>query len=152
MHDIATLVYNFRKAINKAKELDDLGLDFAFKRFPHGCCGDASCLLAEYLIENGIKTAYVCGTYRGGGFENMQSHAWLLVDDSYIIDITGDQFYDNSTFMNYNKSVYVGEMDEFHKLFEVEDRDVYEFPGLSQLGNFCYPRLRNLYNIITKYL
>ena len=52
------------------------------------------------------------------------NHAWLMVDKYIIIDITGDQFSGKSTFLNYDKSVYVGEGDDFHRLFEVEDRDV----------------------------
>ena len=49
-----------------------------------------------------------------------------MVDKYIIIDITGDQFSGKSTFLNYDKSVYVGEGDDFHRLFEVEDRDVHE--------------------------
>ena len=39
------------------------------------------------------------------------------------------QFSGKSTFLNYDKSVYVGEGDDFHRLFEVEDRDVHEHVG-----------------------
>lgn len=123
------------------------------KTFHCGCCGDASDLLAQFLLENGIKTYYVCGTYRDGPFENFQSHAWLLADDKQIIiDITGDQFRDNADFSNYNKSVYVGPEDNFHKLFEVEDRDVHENIGLNSLGSVCKLRLNKLYQKITKYI
>lgn len=38
-------------------------------------------------------------------------------------------------------SVYAGEADDFHRLFEIEDRDVHEHRGLSALGGFCGPRL-----------
>lgn len=152
MNTVKKLAHDFRKAIEKAIEVDELGLDFAFERFPRGCCGDTSYLLAEYLFENGIVTSYVCGVYRGRGSENMQSHAWLLTDEDYIIDITGDQFHNRPVFLNYNESVYVGKMDEFHKLFEVEETQVREIYGISEVSDFCSARLRNLYNMITKQL
>lgn len=145
---VEQLAYDFRKAIEKAKEMEEFKSDCVFRRFPHGCCGDTSYLLAEYLLENGIRTMYVCGTYAEGGFENMQSHAWLTTDDGDIVDITGDQFKDTSIFLNYNKSVYVGKMDDFHTLFEVEKRDVHEMLGLSRVSEFCYGRLKLLYNLI----
>lgn len=66
-------------------------------------------MLAQYLLDKGIKTDYVCGTYWGKPDGNGQSHAWLMVDKYIIIDITGDQFSGKSTFLNYDKSVYVGE-------------------------------------------
>ena len=152
MNTVKKLSYEFRKAIEKAIEVDELGTDFAFKRFPRGCCGDTSYLLAEYLFQNGIVPSYVCGVYRGKGPENMQSHAWLLTDDDYIIDITGDQFHDRPVFLNYDESVYVGKMDEFHQLFEVEDIQVHEIYGISEVSDFCSIRLRKLYNMIVKYL
>lgn len=49
-------------------------------------------MLAQFLLENGIRTYYVCGEYRDGSFENFRSHAWLLANNQIIIDITGDQF------------------------------------------------------------
>lgn len=48
-------------------------------------------------------------------------------DNRIIIDITGDQYYDNREFLNYSKSVYVGAMDDFHSLFEFDNRHIYEF-------------------------
>lgn len=50
----------------------------------------------------------------------------------------GDKFKHDSTFLNYSIPVYVGYEDEFHKLFEVEDRDVHENVGLSALGVCVY--------------
>lgn len=125
---------------------------FLDRRQTVSTCGDTSDLLAQYLLDKGIKTDYVCGTYWGKPDGNGQSHAWLMVDKHIIIDITGDQFSGKSTFLNYDKSVYVGEGDDFHRLFEVEDRDVHEHRGLSALGGFCGPRLWDLYRKILKYI
>lgn len=98
MKDIKRLVKQFRGAIDVAWGAGDFDKDFSFKNFPCGCCGDTSDLLAQFLLENGIRTYYVCGTYRGGSFEGYQSHAWLLTDNNTIIDITGDQFKYNPDF------------------------------------------------------
>ena len=150
--DYKKLVQNFRAAIDKAKANGEFKDDISFRKFPCGCCGDASDLLAEFLLINGIETYYVCGTYRGGSFDEMQSHAWIKTEDDMIIDITGDQFRYDSSFMNYSKSVYIGEIDAFHRLFEVKKRDIRKNYGLQSLGNMCQPRLYELYNTIMKYI
>lgn len=152
MMDIAQLATRFREAIDLALEAGEFDNDSIYRRFPRACCGDTSDLLAQYLLEKGIKTDYVCGTYWGKPDENGQSHAWLMVDKHIIIDITGDQFKGRATFLNYDKSVYVGEEDDFHRLFEVEDRDIHEHHGVKSLGGFCVPRLWDLYRKILKYI
>lgn len=152
MKDIKRLVSKFRDAIDVARDSGDFDKDFSFYKFPRGCCGDTSDLLAQFLLENDIKTYYVCGTYIDGSFENHQSHAWLLTDNHTIIDITGDQFKNNPDFLNYDKSVYVGVEDDFHRLFQVEDRDIHENIGLDALGSMCQPRLNKLYKKIIKYI
>ena len=70
MRDIRQLVNQFRNAIDVARDAGEFDADYSFYKFPRGCCGDASDLLAQFLLENGVKTYYVCGTYRDGGFEN----------------------------------------------------------------------------------
>jgi hypothetical protein len=152
MKDIKQLVNQFRDAIDVARSAGEFDNDITFRNFPRGCCGDASDLLAQFLLENGIRTYYVSGTYRDGSFEEIQTHAWLTTDDQTIVDITGDQFKYELVFLNYEKSVHVGAMDDFHKLFEVEDRDVHENNGIEALGSMCQPRLNELYRKITKYI
>jgi len=153
LKDIKYLATRFRVAIDKALAMGEFDKDFSFNRFPHGCCGDASYLLAQYLLDNSIKTNYVCGNYYyNDPTRNAQSHAWLWTDDKTIIDITGDQFKSDSTFLKYCVSVYVGPEDEFHRLFEVNDRDVHENMGLEALGSICQPRLSRLYRKIVRYI
>jgi hypothetical protein len=152
MKDIKRLVNQFRDAIDVAMVAGDFDEDLTFRRFPRGCCGDTNDLLAQFLMENGIRTYYVCGTNRDGSPENYQSHAWLLTDNHILIDITGDQFKYNPDFLNYDKPVYVGIKDDFHRLFEVEDRDVHENNGISNLGSMCQPRLNELYKKIMQYI
>ena len=152
MRKIVQLATEFRKAIDSAFEAGEFDCDIIFRSFPQGCCGDASDLLAQYLLENGIKTTYICGTYWGEAAENRQSHAWLITGRYIIIDITGDQFKRSHVFLNYDKSVYVGKEDKFHRLFEVEDRNVYECHGIDALGSACRSRLWDLYKKIVKYI
>ncbi|WP_278549296.1 hypothetical protein [Paraclostridium bifermentans] len=147
MKNIKRLVKQFRDAIDVARDKGNFDNDFSFSKFPRGCCGDTSDLLAQFLLENSIRTYYVCGMCRG------QSHAWLLTyNNSIIIDITGDQFKDNSDFLNYEKSVYIGFEDDFHRLFKVESMNIRENIGLDALGGTCQPRLNKLYNKIVKYI
>lgn len=124
MVEIIRLVKQFREAIDIARGEDAFLKDICFGNFPHGCCGDASDLLANYLLSHGIQTWYVCGTYYGESEEYRQSHAWLELSNGIIIDITGDQFKYEDVFLNYNNPAYIGEMDDFHALFDVEEMDI----------------------------
>lgn len=152
MEDIQYLVTKFRRAIDKAKKNGEFDSDFIFRSFPRGCCGDASDLLGEYLLEHGVRSTYVCGNrYFENPEEGTQSHAWLVVD-GLIADITGDQFSDRESYFNCHISDYYGPMDNFHRLFEVEKRDVHPFPGLKNYDAFCLKRLYDLYGKIKRYL
>lgn len=152
MKEITRFANSFRDALDLARDSGEFDKDISFYNFPRGCCGDASDLLAQFLLEHGVRTLYVCGSYYDDSPENSQSHAWLLTDNQIIIDITGNQFRDNPVFLNYDKPVYVGTEDDFHRLFEVEDRDIHEHNGLDSLGSMCQPRLNELYRKIIKYI
>jgi hypothetical protein len=168
---IEQLALQFRQAIDAAYRAHEFRNDFRFRKFPTGCCGDTSYLLAEYFLKKGIETIWV-STQRDDW-----THAWLVLKDArvgiptttalpddyldlisayrtqdleeetenihyeeadlyngLIIDITSDQFDD------YEKTVYVGYMDEFHKSFDFIGADDYN--GLND------DRLERLYRII----
>ena len=153
MSNLKLLATHFRAAIDKALSVGEFDKDLSFRQFPRACCGDTSDLLAQYLLDNGIKTYYVCGNYYFDDVTmNAQSHAWLWTADKTIIDITGDQFKYDSTFLNYDIPVYVGREDKFHKLYEVRAMNVRECLGISELGSMCQPRLRFLYQIIRRHI
>ena len=84
---IKKLVRDFRDAIDIAKNEGAFSGDFSFYKFPQGCCGDACDLIAQYLLDNGIKTWYVSGNHyptsetEEENWGNFQSHAWLTTDD-----------------------------------------------------------------------
>lgn len=150
MNTILKYANDFRDAIERAAQAGETDELHFFDKFPRGCCGDTSDLLAQYLCDNGIQTVYVCGTYYyGESTYDSRSHAWLLVDDDIIVDITGDQFRLNKELHYRDQRVYVGYEDEFYRLFEVDyNRDVHEY------GEMCLStaRLRRLYGIIMKYI
>lgn len=75
---IFTLVQQFRIAIEKARDNDEfIGDDF--DDYPRNCCGDTSCLLAEYLRMYGQECIYVWGED-----DMKQTHAWLVVKDARV--------------------------------------------------------------------
>lgn len=156
---IYQLADEFRNMIESALDSGVI-MDSTFRNFPIGCCGEASDLLGQYLLDHGIQTWYVCGTCYTEYDDviqtnrNLQSHAWLTTDDPFsgrrylIIDITGDQFWNNELYGRYDIPVYVGEMDDFHSLFPFEKRDVSRNVGLNGLGGSAQARLWMLYKQI----
>ncbi len=148
---IIQLVTEFRNAIDKAKANGEFDGDFSFRHFPRGCCGDTCYLLGQYLLANGISSWYVCGNYYGKN-DFFQSHAWLRIEGNLIVDITGDQFSEKAIFLRYNIPAYIGQTDNFHALFQVEERDVHEMVSLKSLGCMEPCRLPNLYQRICKYI
>ena len=147
---LSSLALKFRKAIENSQTDKYFKNDCNFRDFPYGCCGDASDLLAEFLMsEYHIPTLYVCGYYYYTDLTALpQSHAWLKRKD-IIIDITGDQFHDRSEFFNYNSPVYVGKLDAMHELFVVKQRDI-RIAGLTARNNDY--RMKMLYKTILSHI
>lgn len=152
MEKIFALASQFRKAIESATEDYCFESDISFRYFSRGCCGDATDLLIHFLLQQNIKSYYICGTYYGNDDGFGQSHAWAQLSNRMIVDITGDQFKNKSVFLNYSTPVYIGRGDDFHKLFKVEERDVRKGVTLENLGNDCYARLRWLYDTILAHM
>ena len=144
MNRIYVLAREFRIAMEDAKAAREFVKDIRFRQFPLGCCDDTCDLLAQYLLEHGIRTRQVSGAYRDGVFENNTGHAWLI-KGSTIIDITGDQFRYDKIFLNFNESVYVGRKNDFYKLFEIDS--IHENFNIKSNA-----RLHNLYKIILGYI
>lgn len=154
MNRIELLATRFRNAIEAALDAGEFRNDVNFSRFPSGCCGHTSDLLAKFFYESGIRTWYISGEYKGKSSWNAQSHAWLQTDDGTIIDITGDQFKNHKRILRYEKRVYVGEMDHFHRLFEMREPVIgYEQDGPDWLGETKVQRItRERYEKIQNYL
>lgn len=144
------LAVQFRAAIEAAMKDRCINL-VTFRRFPHGSCDDACILLARYLAENGIRTTEVVGTYRQGALEERQSHAWLVDDVGFVVDITGDQFKNDPVFLDYDVEVYCGPIDAFHRLFEIDEH----LEGVGDFEQYGEPARSNLteaYEVIRRYL
>lgn len=75
---IVGLAKRFRSYIETARETGLFSKD-TFNYFPKGCCGDSSCLLAEFLRSKGIDSIYVWSEDNTG-----QTHAWLVVKDDRV--------------------------------------------------------------------
>lgn len=102
----------FRRAIEVC---DKKLLPCTFSKFPRGSCGDATCLLAKFLEEEGFgQFDYVSGD-RG-----KWSHAWLQ-QGTLIVDITGDQFDDMQSL------VFVATGSEWHDQFAGEKQHLADF-------------------------
>lgn len=147
LENIAT---QFRQAIITAKENRAFANNDRMSQFPRGCCDDTADLFAHYLYHKyKIVSVRIDGSHHDGTPENNCSHSWQEVD-GLVVDLTGGQFNCNPTFLSYDVDVYVGQMDEFHRMFEIER----SFPsiGIESLGEGCWYRMYSLYEIIIRYL
>ena len=147
LFDIAT---RFCDAIITAKANKAFDYKDRMSRFPMGCCDDTADLFAHYLYQKySVISMKIDGSYHDGNAENNCSHSWLEID-GLIIDLTGSQFKYNPIFLNYDKTVYVGPIDEFHALFEIESQN--QIMGIEDLSINCWERMFGLYKIILNYL
>lgn len=146
---LTAFVFKFRKAIEAAQANGEAG-EF-FRKFPVAQCGNASDMLAQFLIDNGIgPIAYVSGTFYGDAFDDRQSHAWLLVN-GLVVDITGDQFQNRSKPLKCNVPVYIGPMTKYCRFFEIDPSGISEHHGL-ECNWSNYHELKTCYETILKYL
>uniref|UniRef100_UPI004055B246 hypothetical protein n=1 Tax=Agathobacter sp. TaxID=2021311 RepID=UPI004055B246 len=111
--DIYRIAEQFRGAIVRAKRNGEFDFRDRMHNFPGGCCDDACDLLAYYLqCEYGVASCQGNGKYRDEDADNTTNHAWLIIDDKIIVDITGSQFKYCAGFV---EDVYVGEEIAFYK-------------------------------------
>lgn len=111
--EIYKIAEEFRNAIIIAKRNGKFSIKDRMHNFPGGCCDDACDLLAYYLqYECGIVSCQGNGIYRDGDAENTTNHAWLIIDDKIIVDITGSQF---KYCAGFDEEVYVGYENTFYK-------------------------------------
>ena len=98
---IFQLASEFRHALEIVVTKREYGRLSLFAHFPKGCCTYTSDLLAEYLIENGIQREriQVLNSKASKGYD---THCWLMIDNMYYLDITGDQFSNNIYYMKYS--------------------------------------------------
>lgn len=98
---IIQLASEFRRALKIVACKGEYGRLSLFAGFPKGCCTYTSDLLAEYLMENGIERdrIQVLNSQASKGYD---THCWLMIDDMYYLDITGDQFSNKPYYKKYS--------------------------------------------------
>ena len=141
--NIYKIAVAFRAAIVSAKYDRRFHYRDRMSNFPGGCCDDSCDLLAYYLYTTyKIRTRQGIGTYRDNDPNNTTDHAWLIMYDNTIIDITGDQF---RYCAGYTDEVYVGVETLFYKKLERKQvRDNYDITKDA--------RLLDDYQIIMSYM
>jgi hypothetical protein len=143
---------NFRTAIESCLELRELLV--RFKRFPHGCCGQATPMLAAYLHDKGLgKFEYVSGLRWNEASDwnvsTRHSHSWLE-QQKLIVDITADQFapevtdpvlvtYGHSWHAQFNEDQFRHEADFRRNGWELKSiyRLYQAYPRLVTLADAC---------------
>lgn len=151
------LVRDFRNAIDIAWEKDRFLRIYPFNRFPDDCCGHASDLLCQYLLENGIETRLINGTCRK---DSQWHHVWLETDDGIVIDITSDQFIGRLVTEEEAEAVHIGREGLVHRIFcknrVLEDQTIFtdadQFTGFGGRPSSYQQTLIELNSIIREYL
>lgn len=98
---IIQLASEFRRALKIVASKREYGRLSIFSVFPNGCCTYASDLLAEFLMKNGIERARI-KVLNSESSRGHYTHCWLMLDDMYYLDITGDQFSNKAYFKKYS--------------------------------------------------
>lgn len=111
--EILDLALRFRQAIKDVKS--DRGFYDAKDRmnyFPRGCCDDSADLFGYYLL----KECHI-PSKQGNGYCSKADayHAFTILSDGTIIDLTADQF---PFFSDHLDGVYVGQPNNFYRNLE----------------------------------
>lgn len=152
IQEIQEIAFKFRKSVDDAFEYGALGPDYPFNNFPQECCDDMCDLFGQLLFEKGVLIYKVHGIYRYDNWAHQYSHVWLTLEDGTIIDLTGDQYKDDSIMLNYDIPCYVGKEKGLYKLFPKKERKLYPYYGIDNYGNEkARKRLWKLYDIILSF-
>lgn len=145
--------YRFRQSIEDAKVAGEFKSNKnrpeRMNNFPHDCCDDAADLFTHYLFQKyKIDSIRIDGEYYDKKYGRC-AHSWQ-VTDGWLIDLTGDQFETDSSIPIKANAVYVGEMDAFHRQFQIFRQE--HSCGIECLGSGCWERMNGLYDSIMKYI
>ena len=150
LYELTDIATRFRRAIVTARENGAFSYKDRMIHFPRGCCDDTADLFAHHLYHKyGALSSIIDASYHDGDPNNNCGHSWQEIN-GIIIDLTGSQFKYNPVFLKYDKEVYVGSLDAFHKLFEVFS--VKQSKGIEDLSCDCWERMFNLYETIISFI
>ncbi len=108
--DIKSVEFEIIKARKTFEKFGENIDSCRFKKFPTGCCGDASDILGKWLSSNGVV-----GLKYVHGCREEVSHGWLELN-GVIIDITSDQFADGCG------AVFFDANSDFHSSFKSQKK------------------------------
>ena len=151
---IADLAREFRKAIEAVVSKKEYGRLRIFERFPKECCRYTSDLLATYLIENGIEKENI-QMVESDSKEEGYTHCWLLIDNSFYIDITADQFNGKRYFKNYEPIPTCCMVEKNTYLYENFDNLGAHYTnnvGIDTYGGDVPSKLKEVYDAIKQYI
>jgi len=143
----------FRKAIEKARDAGEFKPSSyrpeRMNSFPHDCCEDTADLFTHYLFHKfNIDSIRVDGEYYDKVYGHCY-HSWQETE-GWIVDLTGDQFGNDSSVLIKANGVYVGKMDSFHRQFKIVRSE--HSCGIECLGSGCWNRMHALYEKIIRYM
>lgn len=135
-YELFSICSEFRNALIAVKNSTGFDNKDIFNEFPEVCCGDTCDLLRFYLYNKyGIMTDELRYDLYMYDDPEPYSHV-VLMYQNFIVDITGDQFYEWKEY-----SVYVDYPDNFYKNMAFRESQ----PFYNILNN---NRLNKIYNLL----
>lgn len=152
VREIEVLANDFRLAADKASDWGAFGSQYPFSNFPKDCCDDMCDLFGQLLLEKEVAVFKIYGMYRYDNWEHQYSHVWIQLEDGIVVDLTGDQYKNNSIMLNYDTPCHVGEENDLYRLFSKDERRIEPYYGINCYGDAgTRKRLWDLYEIILSF-
>ena len=153
MNFLKRLAYEFYEGLDFVSRKKQYGRLTVFGGFPNGCCRYASDLLAEYMIDNGIARERI-QMVEGETKEKGYTHCWLMIDDTFYVDITAGQFNGKSYFKEYQpiESSCVVPKDTY--LYECFDNKKMQYIRNVGINSYSYDtpfKLKVIYEAVIQY-
>lgn len=145
----------FRSAIEEARDAREFKPERPYQResmdnFPYDCCDDTADLFIHYLYHTfGTDSLKVTGSYYSKRLKCTCYHTWQVFE-GWVIDLTGDQFDNDSDIKVKTIPVYVGSMSDFHKQFE--NPQIEHSCGIECLGIGSHERIYRLYDAVMRHM
>ena len=79
-------------------------------------------------------------------------HAWLVIENDIVLDITGDQFKGYPEPLKFKESVYVGPYNKFYKSFEEKLREECGDCRIDNMQYHSFMSNQELYDAICEYI
>ena len=151
---LESIAESFRTAIEMARDNGEFTpkpfRQERMNQFPTDCCDDTADLFTHYLFQvYGVDSIRVDATYYDDNVGFTCGHSWQIVE-GWVVDLTGDQFENDTAIKIKGKKVYVDLMGSFHRQFKIVRRE--PSCGIDCLGDGCRDRMYRLYNSIIKYM